>query len=57
MKYPVVFEGSCAEIAGDALYGERVYLCAMFLNLNFPTHLVPNELLHHRRNMEYKENT
>ena len=28
----VVFEGNRAEIAGDALYGGRVYLCSIFLN-------------------------
>ena len=28
----VVFEGNRAEIAGDALYGGRVYLCAIFMN-------------------------
>ena len=29
----VVFEGNRTEIAGDALYGGQVYLCAIFLNM------------------------
>ena len=28
----VVFQGNRAEIAGDALYGGRVYLCSIFMN-------------------------